>query len=178
MTELPPARRHLAPPLAIAPVDRLSLAYEDRLIRRKRVETVGGARLLVDLPQTVGLAAGDALELEDGSLVLIEAADEALMVARGQNVARLAWHIGNRHTPCQIEADRLILRHDKVLWAMLEGLGAEMDEARGPFTPEGGAYGAGQVMGHDHGPGDGHGQDHGHGHAHGHDHEHDHTHAG
>ncbi|NDU99803.1 urease accessory protein UreE [Pseudoroseicyclus tamaricis] len=176
MTDLPPARTHLHPPFEGETADILRLAYEDRLLRRKRVETVAGHRLLIDLPQTVGLAAGDALGLEDGRLVVIEAAEEPLMAAEGEGLARLAWHIGNRHTPCQIEPGRLVLRHDRVLWAMLEGLGAHLTALTGPFTPEGGAYGAGQVMGHSHGHD--HDHDHDHGPADAHDHPHDPSHAG
>jgi urease accessory protein len=63
---------------------------------------------------------------------------------------RLAWHIGNRHTPCQIEAHRLVIRADHVLADMLRGLGAEVTEATEAFTPEGGAYGLGRTMGHAH----------------------------
>ncbi|WP_373354556.1 urease accessory protein UreE [Pseudoroseicyclus sp. CXY001] len=193
MTDLPPAHAHLPAPVTAEIAGRLRLTYDERLLRRKRLETEEGARLLVDLPATVGLAAGDGLALEDGRAVLIEAADEPLMAVRGGMLVRLAWHIGNRHTPCQIESDRLVLRHDKVLRAMLEGLGAEVTELTGPFTPEGGAYGGSRVMGHDHGGyvhgqpethghdggyghEDGHGHSHSHDHGHGHGHEHDHGH--
>jgi urease accessory protein len=66
------------------------------------------------------------------------------------DLTRLAWHIGNRHTPCQIEADHLVIRADHVLAAMLTGLGASVTPAKAPFTPEGGAYGHGRTMGHEH----------------------------
>jgi urease accessory protein len=102
-----------------------------------------------------------------GRLIEVAAADEALVEVRG-DLARLAWHIGNRHTPCQIDADRLVIRQDHVLEAMLAGLGAALDRVTGPFLPEGGAYGLGRPMGHDHG--------HVHDHDHGHDHDHTHTH--
>ena len=70
-----------------------------------------------------------------------------------KHLMRLAWHIGNRHTPCQIEAGRLLIREDHVLEAMLRQLGATVTKVREPFTPEGGAYGHGRTMGHDHGHG-------------------------
>jgi urease accessory protein len=63
---------------------------------------------------------------------------------------RIAWHIGNRHTPCQIAPDRVLIRQDKVLRRMLEGLGATVTEVTAPFTPEGGAYGHGRTHGHTH----------------------------
>lgn len=134
--------------------DRVTLAYEDRLIRRKRIVTDGGLAVLVDMPVAVGLDDGDALELEDGRLVAVRAAPEPLLEVRG-DLARLAWHIGNRHAPARIEPDRLLIRRDRVLARMLEGLGAALRDVEGPFVPEGGAYGEGRVMGHSHGPSDG-----------------------
>jgi urease accessory protein len=72
-----------------------------------------------------------------------------VLVIRG-DLVRLAWHIGNRHTPCQIGADHLVIRADHVLADMLRGLGATVTETLAPFTPEGGAYGLGRTMGHAH----------------------------
>ena len=104
---------------------------------------------MVDLPETTNLMSGDAFELDDGRIIEIVAADEDVLVITG-DLPRLAWHIGNRHTPCEIRPDRLIIRADHVLAAMLAGLGAGVTPARMPFTPEGGAYGTGRTMGHAH----------------------------
>jgi urease accessory protein len=125
------------------------LGYDERFLRRKRLVTTAGDSFMVDLPETTNLHAGDAFELSDGRLVEIVAADEDVLVITG-DLPRLAWHIGNRHTPCEIRADRLIIRADHVLAAMLAGLGAGVTPARMPFTPEGGAYGMGRTMGHAH----------------------------
>ena len=128
---------------------RVVLGYEDRFLRRKRLVTASGESFMVDLAETSNLLAGDAFELTDGRLVEIAAAEEPVLVITG-DLVRLAWHIGNRHTPCQIEADRLVIRADHVLADMLRGLGATVTETQGPFTPEGGAYGMGRTMGHAH----------------------------
>ncbi len=128
---------------------RVVLGYEDRFLRRKRLTMASGEPFLVDLAETVNLLAGDAFGLDDGRLVEIAAAEEPVLVIRG-DLVRLAWHIGNRHTPCQIEPDRLLIRADPVLADMLRGLGATVIEAQAPFTPEGGAYGLGRTMGHAH----------------------------
>jgi urease accessory protein len=128
---------------------RVVLGYEDRFLRRKRLTMASGDAFLVDLAETTNLLAGDAFELDDGRLVEIAAADEPVLVIKG-DLVRLAWHIGNRHTPCQIEVDRLVIRADHVLADMLRGLGATVSETRAPFTPEGGAYGMGRTMGHAH----------------------------
>lgn len=128
---------------------RVVLGYDERFLRRKRLTMASGEPFLVDLAETTNLLAGDAFELDDGRLVEIAAAEEAVLIIRG-DLVRLAWHIGNRHTPCQIEPDRLVIRADHVLADMLRGLGADVTEARTPFTPEGGAYGLGRTMGHAH----------------------------
>jgi urease accessory protein len=128
---------------------RVVLGYDARFLRRKRLITVAGEGFMVDLADTTNLLAGDAFELTDGRLVEIAAALEPVLIVTG-DLTRLAWHIGNRHTPCQIEADRLVIRADHVLSDMLRGLGAVVTAAEAPFTPEGGAYGMGRTMGHAH----------------------------
>ena len=130
--------------------DHVALDYEARLIRRKRLQSAGGVAFLVDLAEVVSVEEGQGFELEDGRVIAVHAAPEALLAVTG-DLPRLAWHIGNRHTPCRIEADRLVIREDHVLAAMLEKLGAQVEAATGPFSPEGGAYGHGRTMGHDHG---------------------------
>jgi urease accessory protein len=128
---------------------RVVLGYDERFLRRKRLVMASGEGFMVDLPETTNLLAGDAFELSDGRLVEIAAAEEPVLVIRG-DLVRLAWHIGNRHTPCQIEPDRLVIRADHVLADMLRGLGATVTETSAPFTPEAGAYGLGRTMGHAH----------------------------
>ena len=130
--------------------DKATLDYDGRFVRRKRITTDSGASVLVDLHETTNLAPGDALRLASGKLVETAAAEEPVVVIRGANLPRLAWHIGNRHTPCQVNLDHLLIRRDHVLEAMLVQLGAEITFAILPFRPEGGAYGHGRTMGHDH----------------------------
>ena len=137
--------------------DRVRLDYEGRFLRRRRLETEAGLAFLADLPQTLSLGPGDAFRLSDGRLVEVAAAVEPLLEITGPDLVRLAWHIGNRHTPCQIEAARLLIARDRVLADMLRGLGASLAEVVEPFRPEGGAYGHGRTLGHDHGHDQGHG---------------------
>lgn len=134
---------------AEAPFDgEIMLDYEARLMRRKRLTCEGGD-FLVDLAEVTNLYDGDAFELSDGRRIKIKAGLEPVLVIHG-NLPRLAWHIGNRHTPCRIEPDRLIIRADHVLEAMLHKLGAQVEKSMLPFSPEGGAYGYGRTLGHDH----------------------------
>jgi urease accessory protein len=164
-------RVHRAGTWVGTPSDRLVLDYEGRFLRRKRVTCASGRAMLVDLPETVSLDAGDVLETGEGTLVVVEAAPEPLLRVTG-DLPRLAWHIGNRHTPCAVAGDHLLIRADHVLAEMLRGLGAGVAEVTAPFTPEGGAYGQGRTLGHAHGHDHGVSQDYqGHGHGHAHDHD-------
>ncbi len=134
--------------------DLVTLAYDDRFLRRKVLNSVHDIRFLVDLPQTLSLDHGDAFELTDGRLIEVIAASEPLLEVTakdtGPALTRLAWHIGNRHTPCQIDPDRLLIQRDHVICDMLEKIGACVREVEEPFTPEGGAYGHGRTHSHAH----------------------------
>ncbi|MEM0946819.1 MAG: urease accessory protein UreE [Pseudomonadota bacterium] len=133
--------------------DMVTLDYEGRLLRRKRLVTEQGRAFLVDFSEVRSVDEGQTFVLDDDTRVAIVAAPEPLIEIRG-DLARLAWHIGNRHTPCRVEPDRLLIREDHVLAAMLETLGATLVRVTEPFRPEGGAYGHGRTFGHSHGPGD------------------------
>lgn len=132
------------------PVDHIALTYADRLLRRKVLTLASGAKVLVDLPQTTSLNHHGVLVTTDGDEIRIDAAPEPLLEITGDMLQRVAWHVGNRHTPCQIEADRLLIQCDHVIADMLARIGAQTREVTEPFTPEGGAYGHGRTMGHDH----------------------------
>ncbi len=129
--------------------DAAVLTYNERFFRRKVMTTAQGERFLVDLAHTTSLDHGDAFELVDGRFIEIFAADENLLEIKG-DLTRLAWHIGNRHMPCQIEAERLLIQRDHVIRDMLGKLGGELKEVLEPFTPEGGAYGHGRTHSHAH----------------------------
>ncbi len=125
------------------------LTYDDRFLRRKVIRTVHNETLLVDLQHTTSLDHGDAFALTDGRLIEVIAAEEPLLQITG-DLVQLAWHIGNRHTPCQIEPDRLLIQDDPVIGHMLEHLGAVVTRVHQPFNPEGGAYGHGRTHSHEH----------------------------
>ena len=130
----------------------ITLDYEGRFLRRKRLITDEGEAFLVELPETVSLAATDGLVLEDGRIIAILPKAEPLLKVTHSHLPRIAWHIGNRHTPCQIEASHLLIQCDHVLEGMLRLLGAEIEPMQVPFTPEGGAYGHGRTHSHHHDP--------------------------
>lgn len=134
----------------VATDDAVLLGYEERYRRRGVLRTEAGEEIMLDLAAAAELRDGDALALEDGRSIAVRAAAEPLTEVRGENLARLAWHIGNRHTPCQIASDRLLIQRDHVLEDMLRGLGATVAPIEAPFTPEGGAYGHGRTHSHAH----------------------------
>ncbi len=136
--------------------DTVVLDYESRYRRRGRLVTETGEAVFLDLPEAMELPDGGALRLEDGRRLAIRAAAEPVAVIRAgtASLPRLAWHIGNRHTPAEIGAETILIRRDHVLEAMVEQLGGEVSPAEAPFRPERGAYGHGRTHGHSHGPAD------------------------
>ena len=136
---------------ASAARDTIVLDAQDR--HRRRVVFVGaeGATYLLDLPRPAQLRDGDALVIEGGAVVRVTGKPEPLVeisAANAQELARLAWHIGNRHIEVQIAGNALRIRRDHVLEEMLRGLGATLTYVEAVFDPEHGAYAHG---GHDHG---------------------------
>jgi urease accessory protein len=138
---------------AASAIDRVVLDAGDRHRRRVALTGEGGTAFLLDLPHAAALRDGDGLVLEDGAVVRVTGKDEPLVeitAASAHDLARLAWHIGNRHTDVQVMGDRLRIRRDHVLEDMLRGLGARMSALDAPFDPEHGAYGHGGHHGQDH----------------------------
>lgn len=128
-----------------------TLDYEGRMLRRRRLPLDGGGHVMVDLPETVSLDEGDVLA-GDGVAVRIVAAPEPCLRITGPELARYAWHIGNRHAPCEVTANSLVVREDPVMADLLRRLGAAIEPTIMPFRPEGGAYGHGRTLPHSHGP--------------------------
>jgi urease accessory protein len=131
-------------------IDRVILSADDRHRRRLVMTGEAGTRFLLDLPQAARLRDGDGLVLDDGSIVRVVGKPEPLVEIEAAGAAarlRIAWHIGNRHVEVQVVGDRLRIRRDHVLEAMLLGLGATLTPIEAPFDPEQGAYA--------HGSGDG-----------------------
>lgn len=170
-------------------IDQVTLDHEGRHKRRIVLNGEKGTTFLLDLEKATVLNDGDALKLEDGGLVLVKAAAETLLEIKADNPLRLlkmAWHIGNRHTPAEITADALYIQDDHVLAEMVRGQGCQIAHVARPFQPEAGAYAhdhaAHSHAGHEHDHAGGccgghHHHDHGHAHSHAHDHGHDHAHG-
>jgi urease accessory protein len=133
----------------------LTLDFDARHRRRIRLTADQGEDVLLDLPNAIAMADGDGLQLDDGRWLEVQAATEPIVEVRHKNshqLARLAWHLGNRHLPTEIRDDVLRIRPDHVIEDMLRGFGADLVKVQVPFQPEGGAYG-GNGHHHDHADG-------------------------
>src|SRR5215469_1248052 len=127
-------------------VGTLTLDFYARHRRRIRLTADHGEDVLLDLPKAVAMADGDGLQLEDGRWLKVQAAAEELVEVRHQDslqLMRLAWHLGNRHLPTEIQDRVLLIRPDHVIEDMLRGFGADLKKSHTAFQPEGGAYGHG-----------------------------------
>jgi urease accessory protein len=128
---------------AATAIDRVVLDAVERHRRRITLAGERGTVFLLDLPHAIALRDGDGLVLEDGAIVRVTGKAEPLVeitAASPHELARLAWHIGNRHIDLQVVGDRLRIRRDHVLEDMLRGLGAALAPVEAPFDPEPGAY--------------------------------------
>jgi urease accessory protein len=141
-------------------IDRVVLDADERFRRRIVLTGESGSRFLLDFAEATPLRDGDGLLLDDGTIVAVTAKPELLVdVSPGDGwgdgatgadaLARLAWHLGNRHTEVEIARDKLRMRRDHVLEDMLARLGAVLTLVEAPFEPERGSYR------HGHGGGDG-----------------------
>jgi urease accessory protein len=156
--------------------DYVELPHDGRHRRRVTMRTEGDLVFLLDLPEATRLMHGDGLVLDDGRIIAVAAADEPvaeITATDAHHLSRIAWHLGNRHLPTEILADRLRIEPDPVIEEMVRGLGGSVHRTEARFEPEGGAY--------EHGGGaHQHNHDEHHHHEHGDDHHHDdgHRHGG
>ena len=130
--------------------DEISLSYEERFIRRKKLTTNNGNEFLVNLKETVSVNENHFFELENGNLIKVISKEENLIEVTGDNLKQIIWHIGNRHLPCQIEENRILIQDDAVILDMILKLNGNVKKIIEKFKPEGGAYGMGRTHSHKH----------------------------
>ncbi|MBX9960539.1 MAG: urease accessory protein UreE [Burkholderiaceae bacterium] len=175
VSKLLPQGQGLAPVL-IKRAATVELDWDVRQKSRFAATDSQGRELGIFLPRGTVVRGGDVLVAEDGSMIRVIAAAQAVLritacTKHGSpfDLTRAAYHLGNRHVPIELQPDHLKIEPDHVLADMLRAMHLTVVEQQDSFEPEGGAYSAG---GHHHG----HGHDHGHAHAHEHGHAHDHSH--
>ena len=182
INKLIPQGRGLAKVL-LKRASHVELDWDVRQKSRFDATDSSGRALGVFLSRGTVVRGGDVLVGEDGSLIVVKAAVQPVMVVRhcaehGSpfDLLRAAYHLGNRHVQLELQSERLLLERDHVLADMLRHMHLLVNDDELPFEPEGGAYAAG---GHAHDPAHDHGHEHNHGHGdeHGHGHDHDHHHG-
>ena len=125
-------------------VGRIVADHDQRHRRRILLRTEAGHELLLDLARAQHLRDGDGILCDDGGVVRIVSLPERLLEITAESphaLLRLAWHLGNRHLPTSLDAERLLIRDDHVIADMVRGLGGSVREILAPFDPETGAYG-------------------------------------
>ena len=130
--------------------DFIELSYDERFLRRKKLTSYNGIEFLVDLKNTISLKKDDMFKLDSGLLINVRYKIEELLEIKGNNLMHLIWHIGNRHIPCQIEENRILIQNDKVIEEMILRLNGQTKVVLEAFDPAGGAYGIGRTHGHRH----------------------------
>jgi urease accessory protein len=198
------AEGHGLAPVLLKRAATVELDWDVR--QKSRFDTTDslGRHLGVFLPRGTLLRGGDVLVAEDGSMVRVLAAPQAVLrisacPTHGSpfDLTRAAYHLGNRHVPIELKPDHLKIEPDHVLADLLRAMHLIVNTVDEAFEPEGGAYSAATHAGYHHG-GHAHGDhvdhsdpsDHSHakapaeqhvhgpdcGHDHGHDHSHGHAH--
>jgi urease accessory protein len=135
-----------------AAIDTVTLPFIDRHRRRIRLVADSGTPFLLDLARAQHLSEGDGLEFDNGSYIRVRSAAEPVIEIAAESAGdllRIAWHLGNRHLPLQALEDRLRIRAEPVIAALVEGLGGRIIRLAAPFDPEIGAY-AGAAADHSH----------------------------
>ena len=169
-SKLIPLGSGLAPAL-LKRATTVELDWDVRQKSRFDATDSAGRTLGIFLPRGTAVRGGDVLVAEDGSLVRVIAAPQAVLKithcsshGTPYDLIRAAYHLGNRHVPIELKPDHLKIEPDHVLAEMLRAMHLIVHSVDEAFEPESGAYASG---GHAHG---------GHGHSHGHDHDHGHAH--
>ena len=100
--------------------DSISLSYEERFLRRKKLTSDNGHEFLVKLAETKSLSQNQAFKLDNDELIIIKLKKEKLLEITGENLMQLIWHIGNRHIPCEIKKNKIFIQNDKVIENMIK----------------------------------------------------------
>src|SRR5712672_2181696 len=153
---------------------QLRLPFDSRQKSRLLTRLASGEEVGLKLPRGEILRGGDLVTASDGRVIEVIAEPEKLLQIETKELAKIAYHLGNRHVPVQVAEDFLRIAEDHVLEEMVRKLGAKVSHVEAPFEPEAGAYAGGHHQHDEMGHG---GKIHDHHDDHDHDHcDHDHHH--
>ena len=130
----------------------ISLDYDSRKRGRLKTLTEASEDAGLFLERGQVLTDGDYLKATDGRVVLVRAAVEQLTRASTTDpvlLAQICYHLGNRHTPVEIQSGSVFFQRDHVLSDLCRQWGLRVEHVEKPFAPERGAYGK-HARGHHH----------------------------
>ena len=130
--------------------DQISLTYEERFIRRKKLITDKGVEFLVNLKEAKNIDENQFFELDNGKLIKIVSKRENLIEITGDNINKIIWHLGNRHVQVEIKNNKVLIEDDPIILDMILKLKENVKKVFEKFNPEGGAYGLGRTHSHKH----------------------------
>lgn len=124
---------------------KIALTYEERQKSRLRLRLESGEEVAISRPRGSVLRGGDTVQTTSGKSIEIVSAPEKLLhieaASPPSGLARVAYHLGNRHVPVQVGQGFLRIAEDHVLEELARKLGARVSHVEAPFEPEAGAYG-------------------------------------
>jgi urease accessory protein len=127
-------------------IDRVILTFHQREKSRLKVTTESGEEVGLFLPRGTILSGGDILTNDNGDRLEVVSANEKVSTVTADSphgLLRIAYHLGNRHVPLQVEPEWLRYAQDSVLDEMVTLLGGHVFAEEAPLHPENGAYGGG-----------------------------------
>ena len=130
--------------------DKISLTYEERFIRRKKLITDKGIEFLVNLKEAMNIDENQFFELDNGKLIKIVSKKENLIEVTGDNINKIIWHLGNRHVQVEIKNNKVLIEDDPIILDMILKLNGNVRKVFEKFNPEVGAYGLGRTHSHKH----------------------------
>ena len=130
--------------------DQISLTYEERFIRRKKLISDKGVEFLVNLKEAKNIDENQFFELDNGKLIKIISKKENLIEVTGDNINKIIWHLGNRHVQVEIKNNKVLIEDDPIILDMILKLKGTVKKVFEKFNPEGGAYGLGRTHSHKH----------------------------
>jgi urease accessory protein len=130
-------------------MERLVLTFEQRQKSRLRVRAESGEEVALILERGKLRRGGERVAATDGRVFEIVSAPEKLLHIECDAIAKVAYHLGNRHVPVQVGEGFLRIAEDHVLEEMVKRLGARVTHVEAPFEPEAGAYDGGGHHHHD-----------------------------
>lgn len=117
-------------------IDWLELEWEELNKRILRKRTESGKDVAISLEESGTLRYEDVLFEDEDTLIVIRTKLEDVYVITPktmQEMGKMAFEIGNRHTPCIIEEDEILVRYDHTLDKLMDEVGVSYERSERRF---------------------------------------------